>query len=68
MQVEFRVDHTNKQKSGAVEHHGVLNKGVLKVSDAVQANVDKNLVNVLLETIQQHIYYTLHFILFWVIW
>ncbi|NYT52842.1 MAG: alanine--tRNA ligase [Candidatus Vesicomyosocius endoextente] len=41
LQVEFRVDHTNKQKSGAFEHHGVLNKGVLKVSDAVQANVDK---------------------------
>ncbi|BBB23934.1 alanyl-tRNA synthetase [Isorropodon fossajaponicum endosymbiont JTNG4] len=40
-QVEFRVGHTNKQKSGAFEHHGVLNKGVLKVGDAVQANVDK---------------------------
>ncbi|QKQ24389.1 alanine--tRNA ligase [Candidatus Ruthia endofausta] len=39
--VEFRVGHTNKQKSGAFEHHGVLNKGVLKVGDAVQANVDK---------------------------
>ncbi len=40
-QVEFRVDHTSKQKSGAFEHYGVLNKGVLKVGDTVQANVDK---------------------------
>ncbi len=40
-QVEFRVSHTNKQKSGAFEHHGILNKGVLKVGDVVQANVDK---------------------------
>jgi alanyl-tRNA synthetase len=40
-QIEFRVGHTNKQKSGAFEHHGVLNKGVLKVGDVVDANVDK---------------------------
>ncbi|MBW5291364.1 MAG: Alanyl-tRNA synthetase [Candidatus Ruthia sp. Asou_11_S2] len=40
-QVEFKVSHTNKQKSGAFEHHGVLNKGVLKVGDTAQANVDK---------------------------
>lgn len=39
--IEFKVDHTNKQKSGVFEHYGVLNKGVLKVGDTIQANVDK---------------------------
>ncbi|SMN01034.1 Alanyl-tRNA synthetase [uncultured Candidatus Thioglobus sp.] len=41
--VDFAVGNTQKQKSGAFEHHGVLNKGVLKVGDVVEANVDKNI-------------------------
>ena len=39
--VAFVVNNTQKQKSGAFEHHGVLNKGVLKIGDVVEANVDK---------------------------
>ncbi|SMM97856.1 Alanyl-tRNA synthetase [uncultured Candidatus Thioglobus sp.] len=41
--VDFAVGNTQKQKSGAFEHHGVLSKGVLKVGDVVEANVDKNI-------------------------
>ncbi len=37
----FVVNNTQKQKSGAFEHHGILNNGVLKVGDIVEANVDK---------------------------
>ncbi|SMN11640.1 Alanyl-tRNA synthetase [uncultured Candidatus Thioglobus sp.] len=40
--VDFSVGNTQKQKSGTFEHHGVLNKGVLKVGDVLEANVDKN--------------------------
>jgi alanyl-tRNA synthetase len=40
--IDFEVNNTQKQKSGAFEHHGVLNSGVLKVSDVVSASVDKN--------------------------
>ncbi len=39
--IEFSVNNTQKQKSGAFEHHGVLTKGVLKVGDVLEANVDK---------------------------
>jgi alanyl-tRNA synthetase len=41
--VNFEVNNTQKQKSGAFEHHGVLSSGVLKVGDVVAATVDKNL-------------------------
>ncbi|MDC9715188.1 MAG: alanine--tRNA ligase [Gammaproteobacteria bacterium] len=37
----FAVDRTQKQKSGAFEHHGVLNEGVLKVGVVMEAKVDK---------------------------
>ena len=40
--IDFEVNNTQKQKSGAFEHHGVLNSGVLKVSDVVSTSVDKN--------------------------
>ena len=40
--IDFEVGNTQKQKSGAFEHHGVLNNGVLKVGDVVDASVDKN--------------------------
>lgn len=40
-EVTFKVNNTQKQKSGAFEHHGVLDKGTLKVGDVVEANVDK---------------------------
>ena len=40
--IDFEVGNTQKQKSGAFEHHGVSNSGVLKVSDVVSASVDKN--------------------------
>ncbi|CAC9539895.1 Alanyl-tRNA synthetase (EC 6.1.1.7) [uncultured Gammaproteobacteria bacterium] len=39
--IEFSVNNTQKQKSGAFEHHGVLTKGVLKVGDVLEVNVDK---------------------------
>ncbi|KAA0445146.1 MAG: alanine--tRNA ligase [Candidatus Thioglobus sp.] len=39
----FKVGNTQKQKSGAFEHHGILEKGTLKVGDVVEANVDKTL-------------------------
>ncbi len=38
----FEVKDTKKQKSGAFEHHGILNNGILKVGDVVEAKVDKN--------------------------
>lgn len=41
-EINFEVGNTQKQKSGAFEHHGVLNSGVLKVGDVVSASVDKN--------------------------
>ena len=41
-EINFEVGNTQKQKSGAFEHHGVLNSGVLKVGDVVSALVDKN--------------------------
>ncbi|CAC9437395.1 Alanyl-tRNA synthetase [Bathymodiolus heckerae thiotrophic gill symbiont] len=37
----FAVDRTQKQKSGAFEHHGVLSEGVLKVGVVMEAKVDK---------------------------
>jgi len=40
--IDFEVGNTQKQKSGAFEHHGVLNNGELKVGDVVSASVDKN--------------------------
>ena len=40
--VNFDVNNTQKQKSGAFEHHGVLSSGILKVGDVVSASVDKN--------------------------
>lgn len=39
--VAFVVSNTQKQKSGAFEHHGILNKGILKVGDVLAAVVDK---------------------------
>jgi len=39
--VEFEVTNTQKQKSGAFEHHGVLSSGMLKVGDVIKASVDK---------------------------
>ena len=41
-EISFEVGNTQKQKSGAFEHHGVLNSGALKVGDVVSASVDKN--------------------------
>ncbi|SFV83035.1 Alanyl-tRNA synthetase [hydrothermal vent metagenome] len=41
-EISFEVGNTKKQKSGAFEHHGVLNSGALKVGDVVSASVDKN--------------------------
>ncbi len=38
---EFEVVNTQKQKSGAFEHHGTLSSGTLKVGDVVEASVDK---------------------------
>lgn len=37
----FTVHNTQKQKSGAFEHHGTLEKGTLKVGNVVKANVDE---------------------------
>ncbi|MEO1898210.1 MAG: alanine--tRNA ligase-related protein, partial [Methylococcales bacterium] len=39
--VDFKVDNTQKQKSGAFEHYGVLSSGVLKTGDVIEAIVDK---------------------------
>ncbi|CAC9655846.1 Alanyl-tRNA synthetase (EC 6.1.1.7) [uncultured Gammaproteobacteria bacterium] len=39
--VAFVVNNTQRQKSGAFEHHGILNKGLLKVGDVLTAVVDK---------------------------
>jgi alanyl-tRNA synthetase len=38
--VEFKVTNTQKQKTGAFEHHGVLTNGVIKVGDKINAKVD----------------------------
>jgi alanyl-tRNA synthetase len=38
--VEFKVTNTQKQKTGAFEHHGVLINGVIKVGDKINAKVD----------------------------
>jgi alanyl-tRNA synthetase len=40
--VLFKVRDTQKQPSGAFEHHGILEKGPLKVGDTLEAIVDKN--------------------------
>ena len=40
--ITFEVSNTQKQKSGAFEHYGVLNGGTLSVGDAVEAVVDKH--------------------------
>lgn len=40
-QSEFTVNNTQKQKSGAFEHHGVLSKGVLQAGDTIEAIVDQ---------------------------
>jgi len=40
--VEFKVNNTQKQGSGAFEHHGSLSSGTLKVGDVVEAVVDKH--------------------------
>ncbi len=37
----FTVTRTQKQKTGAFEHHGVLNNGILKVGVVLVAAVDK---------------------------
>ena len=37
----FKVHNTQKQKSGAFEHYGVLTQGVLKLGDVITANVDR---------------------------
>ncbi len=37
----FRVNNTKKHKSEAFEHHGILEQGVLKVGDVIEAHVDK---------------------------
>ena len=39
--IAFKVGNTQKQKSGAFEHHGTLSSGTLKVGDLVEVNVDK---------------------------
>ncbi|SMN15336.1 Alanyl-tRNA synthetase [uncultured Candidatus Thioglobus sp.] len=38
--VEFDVSNTQKQKTGAFEHHGVMLGGVLKTGDVLEAKVD----------------------------
>ncbi|SFV88288.1 Alanyl-tRNA synthetase [hydrothermal vent metagenome] len=40
--IDFKVGNTKKQKLGAFEHCGVLDKGVLRVGDVVKASVDKH--------------------------
>ncbi|MBA5249341.1 MAG: alanine--tRNA ligase, partial [Gammaproteobacteria bacterium] len=39
--ITFKVNNTQKQKSGAFEHHGTLTNGTLKVGDLLEATVDK---------------------------
>ncbi len=39
--VVFTVNNTQKQKSAAFEHHGILEQGSLKVGDVLEANVDQ---------------------------
>lgn len=38
--VEFDVANTQKQKSGAFEHHGMLSRGIIKTGDVLEAQVD----------------------------
>ncbi|MDC9726207.1 MAG: alanine--tRNA ligase [Candidatus Thioglobus sp.] len=38
--VEFEVTNTQKQKTGAFEHHGIALSGVIKVGDVLEAKVD----------------------------
>jgi len=38
--VEFEVVNTQKQKTGAFEHHGVISSGSLKTGDVLEAKVD----------------------------
>jgi len=38
--VEFEVVNTQKQKTGAFEHHGVISSGSLKIGDVLEAKVD----------------------------
>ncbi|MDG2395569.1 DHHA1 domain-containing protein, partial [Candidatus Thioglobus sp.] len=38
--VEFEVTNTQKQKTGAFEHHGVVLSGVIKQGDVLEAKVD----------------------------
>ena len=38
----FEVADTQKQKTGAFEHHGVVKEGVMHVGDVLSAKVDKN--------------------------
>lgn len=40
-EIAFKVDHTQKQTSGAFEHHGTLNSGTLQVGDLLEVSVDK---------------------------
>ena len=38
--VEFSVSNTQKQKTGAFEHHGVVSSGVINQGDVLEAKVD----------------------------
>jgi len=38
--VEFEVVNTQKQKTGAFEHHGVISSGSVKTGDVLEAKVD----------------------------
>lgn len=38
--IEFEVSNTQKQKTGAFEHHGVVSRGVIKVGDVLEVKVD----------------------------
>ena len=37
---QFDVSNTQKQKTGAFEHHGMVSSGVIKVGDVLEAKVD----------------------------
>ncbi|WPE16232.1 alanine--tRNA ligase [Candidatus Thioglobus autotrophicus] len=38
--VQFDVSNTQKQKTGAFEHHGMVSSGTIKVGDVLEAKVD----------------------------
>jgi len=38
--IKFDVNNTQKQKTGAFEHHGSVSNGVIKVGDVLEAKVD----------------------------